>query len=107
MNRNVEKVFHLSIIIDNPISIIHSMELAMEFEPKPYLHYDSLFLSHWISFLFQHIDLRRAFFLFFLFLYLYHEFCTFSHLGFTYTTYTAVKGNFLLVSYFDSKGGKK
>jgi len=47
-------------------------------------------------------------FFFFIFsLYLYHEFCTFSHLGFTYTTYTAVKGNFLLVSYFDSKRGKK
>ena len=87
MNRNVEKVFHLSIIIDNPISIIHSMEFAMEFEPELYLHYDSLFLCHWISFLFQHIDLRLAFFFsFFLFLYLYHEFCAFSHLGFTYTT---------------------
>lgn len=40
MNQNLEKVFHLSIIIDNPIRIIYSME----FEPELYF----LFLLRFI-----------------------------------------------------------
>ena len=58
-------------------------------------------------FLFQHIDLGLSYYLFF---YLYpllsfhlfmDEFRIFFHLGFTYTTYITVKGEFL--KYFDSK----
>jgi hypothetical protein len=44
MNNNLEKAFHLFIIIDNPVYIIYSIYIiySMEFEPELCLHYDSL-----------------------------------------------------------------
>ena len=68
MNNNLEKVLHLSIIIDNPI---HSNYLWIS---NPNSIYDSLFLSHW-PFLFQYINLHLAysFFSFFFFFIPFHK----------------------------------
>lgn len=67
----------------------------MKFGPQRDLYYDSLFVPHRLSFRFiwTYGFLSRLFVLFFI---PYPFIAEFSHLGFTYTTYTAVKEDFLI-----------
>ena len=76
INKNLEKIFHLSIIIDNPIYIIYGIE------PELYLRF-SISKS---SALLISIDLRLAYGFFF-FLPFHRKIPHFSHIVFTYTTY--------------------
>lgn len=74
----------------------------MEFEPEPYLRFFSISLALILAH-----DLYLAYFFFtytlsFLFV---GKFCIFSHLGFTYTTYITVKGEFLIIYIFRLKKG--
>ena len=97
MNKDLENVFHLSIIIDNPIYIIEN--ILWNSNPELYLHYDSLFLSYWLflffisAYWFTPIAYSFRFFIPFHFI---EEFRLFSHLGFTYTTYITLKREFLI-----------
>lgn len=75
----------------------------MEFEPELYLHYDSLFLSYsyWLFLFFiSAYRFRSIAYSFRFFIPFHHHFidelALLSHLGFTYTTYTTVKREFLI-----------
>lgn len=73
----------------------------MEFEPELYLHYDSLFRSYWLFLFFISVyGFRTIAYSFRFFIPFHHHFIDelrpFSHLGFTYTTYTTVKWEFLI-----------
>lgn len=66
----------------------------MAFEPELDLRF---IISISLALLFQYINLHLAYsFLSFLYLFI-DEFRIFSHLGFTYTTYTTVKREFLIL----------
>ena len=73
----------------------------MEFQPELYLRFiisiSFLIDSYFIYFLFQPIDFRLAYSCFFIPFLLMDEFCIFSHIGFTYTTYITVKGEFFII----------
>lgn len=83
INKNFERVFHLSIIIGNTIHIIYGIRTRTLFM-IPYFYLISL-----ISFL--------SFPFFFHFM---NELRLFSHLGFTYPTYITVKGEFRISYYW-------
>lgn len=67
----------------------------MEFEPDLYFEYDSLFIFYWplvIPYCSIFISAHSCFIYLFM-----DEFRLFSHLGFTYTTYITVKGEYLII----------
>ena len=99
MEKSIEKVFRLTIIIANAIHIIYRIRTGTLSIFT--IHFFYLIGPYFISyFIFQPIELGLAYlflpipFIFMLFMY---ELRIFSYLGFTYTTYITVKSEFLII----------